>query len=1143
MKDDNLEQNSFQQLAERIHTGPCILFLGQTYSSVDMGTDAFLSEILRKYVNSENQNYTSYDSILQEISDAEKENRLAWIHNLCNRLSVPNNIKTISKFAWNSVITSAIDAIWYPTFIAPYRDLHFVLNETENPYDPRNKKNLHCTFLYGCVSQASKEGRPPLTPIDKIMRKQTAIGLSRRLPETLTPLGTLFIEGYDWHSDWFQVEDFFPIVNSLAENQVHIFSVKDSEIPPLVKHLVKLNRVVLHTSSLAEFLVSAEKSGLLSLGEPPELIPEGRSIFIAGKPISIPPEIWQRVSRSARLIDVNTTCQPPKISEEMRYSEFRKFISGTTTTPQWEGYLRGFAFRRVFENSLYNLVTTEANCQQYCVDPILLYGPTATGKTIAMGGLSLQIAKEKSYPLLFIERRYFRPLYSDIDFFCTWAENAGASCVIILWDGMQEYSQYQQLLHYLSSRGRKKVVLVGTCYPDQCPKTTKNKGRFIEAPSLLNDNEKANFEVYIKSIDSVLSEFLKQKVRVVDRSFLATLYRLLPDTRNFLRKGVHAEIAVAEEHLQNLSKTFSNSTNDFGTLGSALIKAGIAPKDPVLSSNLHNIAGENHSDIQMIVDIVMVPGRFGLNIPIELLFRAIDKPFSNSLITLLRLTDVFRWSEDAFGNIYIGPRQPLEALLISQSRFGSAAAELSIVSRIIKCVNDKNTIAENPEIDFVIELLRSVGPNNEYSAYYGQHLPLVLDALKYLRQNRSINNPRMMLQEANLLREYTTKFTNKLPHQVVKLALDEADEILNLGLRFIADNRFTGALQSMFLVEKAAVIAARVKSHNTSAVELFEYKDQINEIFNQAWAVNPSNIYIVDVLAWSSIALLKRDELNSPTKADIAASASFALDIAEEQGISDICSEQLLYRKMELGQAMEDRFITDAAFAELLKAGSTAGYYLRAKHLANSALLKTENIADIIDNAKLAFDFLEKHYKEISSDHRCLYLHFQLWWLLESGHRIFDEERVRVPFTVEKWARCIELIDTMFRIESLHNNATLMFLHAIANFHLMKYPDAFAAFRELEQIAIDIGRRRILKSYILSGPKGEPVKCTGQVKKLDIRTGRGSVYVEKLRREIAFFARDFNEPEIKVGASLPKFHIAFNFIGPIADPHHFLERR
>jgi hypothetical protein len=54
---------------------------------------------------------------------------------------------------------------------------------------------------------------------------------------------------------------------------------------------------------------------------------------------------------------------------------------------------------------------------------------------------------------------------------------------------------------------------------------------------------------------------------------------------------------------------------------------------------------------------------------------------------------------------------------------------------------------------------------------------------------------------------------------------------------------------------------------------------------------------------------------------------------------------------------------------------------------------------------------------------------------------------------------------------------------------------------------------------------------------------RGEVYVDELRRRVTFIPREFASRELARDVNLGEFHIAFNFLGVIADPPGYLQAR
>jgi hypothetical protein len=206
--------------------GPAFLFLGQNYLRLETGQDAFLSEILRKYgvppIKGE-----SYFELLDTRAGESAPSAVAWMEERCRRISPPEWLKVVASIPWNGVYSSAFDSIWHAAFRNDWREIQPVLEEDHRPRDPRNKLLLHCTFLFGCVNRTEVDIRPPLKRSEWRNRKQIAIALARRLPELVTPLGILVIEGHAADLDWYEVNDLLPVIGALGEHQSHLFSATE----------------------------------------------------------------------------------------------------------------------------------------------------------------------------------------------------------------------------------------------------------------------------------------------------------------------------------------------------------------------------------------------------------------------------------------------------------------------------------------------------------------------------------------------------------------------------------------------------------------------------------------------------------------------------------------------------------------------------------------------------------------------------------------------------------------------------------------------------------------------------------------------------------------------------------------------------
>ena len=129
-------------------------------------------------------------------------------------------------------------------------------------------------------------------------------------------------------------------------------------------------------------------------------------------------------------------------------------------------------------------------------------------------------------------------------------------------------------------------------------------------------------------------------------------------------------------------------------------------------------------------------------------------------------------------------------------------------------------------------------------------------------------------------------------------------------------------------------------------------------------------------------------------------------------------------------------------------------------------------------------------------------------------------------------------------IDELSQNPSLLYLLGIVTFHLGIYGDALRIFRSIEQASTYVtGRRRVIRSYLASTSNGLPQKFNGTVDWVSDNGAKGEIYVEEIRHNISFIPRDFNRIDIQKHETLNGFHLAFNFIGPIADPIGYLKAR
>ena len=1140
-------KESLEDFAKRIAEGPAFLLMGQRYLALEDGTDAFLSELVRKFRASDEAALHSYDDVLDSAAAEDPESSLSWMEDRCRRLSLPEWTGVVSDFPWSGVYTSAIDTIWWSAFRKPWRELQPLFEEKFRPTNQRNRLLLHCTFLFGCVNRTDNGARPPLTQLEWLTRRQIAIALLRRIPELITPRGVLVIEGYGCDLDWLRTEDLVPIVDALNPGQAHIFSA-DARLAedPLLSSLVRSNKLVVHPEGLGETLHKAAELGLVRLGMPDLEAGLARRIDIGdGRILSVPIDLWNQVSRSATVMDDSLIADPTDLSADARYSEFRNFLATAEGQNRWTAYARGFAFRRDYSDNLQRIVERELTAGRISDEPFIVHGQTGTGKTISLETLAHNIRQKRKHPVLFIERKIQRPVWSDIDRFCQWAEGEGAPTCLLVWDGMLSPEEYSDFLRTLSGRGRK-IILVASSYKIQ--DTRGQQRRAIEAPAQLTEEESQRFADFLGSFHPELRELVTQTGFARDSSFLVALYRLLPASRTAIRSGVAREIGRAEDLIAKKAKITKPELETATALGYALIAAGIVTDELLSDRQSREIDGEQVSDIQDLTGLVMVPGRFGLKVPLELVVRALGRSRYSNFIELFSDIDIFRWIEDAVGNIDIGPRNQLEARLIVQARMGGPRLEVKYATRILEEVNtDGDDSPDNREVDFAVDLVRAMGSQGQDRTYYSPYWRELSGALQRLREDRGVVSARIMLQEANLLREWAVERSYRMEGSLtaqsqdlteLTSAFDEATSILSSALEAAAkDGRRTRVMRAHLLGELASTLATRCRH----SLKMRQPQGEIIRLFNEARRAlaearraDPRSYYPIDILAWSSRDMLTSGLLENEESAEVLADVLSAFETTDEQSLDVTQRERFHTRRLQLGEVLDIPSLADEAFEALDQSGSCAGYFIRALYLSGRLTGRPESREKEL--ASKGLEYLEANWDRIKRDIRCLELNLDLWWLVHTGNRFFASERLTLGLSNTEWQQLVRLIDDITTSGETQRPVVMAYLRAIAYFHLGYTQQSFDEFREVERVSDQIsGSRRIVRSYLASTVDGTPKKFHGTVSRLSQEGRRGEVYVEELGRAVPFFPADFGKPEIIRGETLGEFHIAFNFLGPIAD--------
>ena len=152
------------------------------------------------------------------------ENFYDWLAEVYDHQAEPAWMETIAQLPLNAVFTSSIDPTIVRALRVDGREIELVLSNRDNPPAPRDRRNLHITYLFGRAGERDPNERPPSNTRELGQRKAMhAVPLISRIVETTTSLGVLLVDGLTCGRDWLGTEILSGILSAFSPGQVYWF--------------------------------------------------------------------------------------------------------------------------------------------------------------------------------------------------------------------------------------------------------------------------------------------------------------------------------------------------------------------------------------------------------------------------------------------------------------------------------------------------------------------------------------------------------------------------------------------------------------------------------------------------------------------------------------------------------------------------------------------------------------------------------------------------------------------------------------------------------------------------------------------------------------------------------------------------------
>lgn len=1115
---------------------PVVLFLGQRYGTSDAKTDPVLG-LIDLRLGGSGAEPTWKNLLGHSLTEVD----YSWITERFQRNVLPESLDQVFQVAWSAVFTSSIDPRIVGRLETRGRIPESVLSKDHFARAPRSRTRPGVHYLFGRSDEISPETRAPRTRMEFQKRRAVhATSLVNRIPETTTALGLLVVAGF-CEDDWLDIDDLLaPLSEEPGMRVLWLLGHQKRPTSEFFDALLASDNLILDERGLDELVLEFEIASDSHLTKTVFQTDAGTITLPSGNFLRLPPSLRLRVEAAASVVDDNWTDPPDPLEKLQLTASFRRFHGDLTGARGLvEGVARGFSIERDFETALWRLVEQLVQRASQPNNIAILHGQSGMGKSLAVARLAYRIRSSLRLPVLYSWARV--PLPMELDEFCEAAERAGATCTVILCDSNSEVRRYRDLLDGLKSRGRR-VIIVGTCYRlDE--KNFRSEAKLIEAPARLSQTEFTNLKRLIGEYG--LGTDIDYQ-RAGDQ-VLPMLYRHLSATRTRIVDGVNKEARATESLIRLRAKSVPQPQTVRSALAQKLIEAGLVDGEMDIFESDEVSAAEGADAAGRFIDYIMVAGRLDCPVPVNLLLRAIRKVNDAldyaQILYMFDQLDLFRWKmADSEGNdLLVFPRLQLEAEIICARRLAGTAREVGCIVELIESarVSSVDTTAER---DFLLDLLHKMHRDGPRLKNYQAGYLSFARALSTLRIAHNLRDARLMLQESAFRREAVFIADNTHNVQMAvedrALILEEAREVIEIALREISEGKLLAGKKTRqsLAVERASIYAYQavgLARRYASAEEIMSHYGAARVALNSTVST-ASSFHPFDIAMWAPALILEKDVLSEDQRQELVADIYATFDSFNADPNLLRYRASFEERRNKIAQVLKDHELAESSFLALERVRPAVAYYLRARSYCPNALDTTCVVdSSIRKGVDSAVSYLEERYQQISNDPRALQFLIQLRWLSYSGERLMRHDRCIIP---QDQVFQLQILDYVRALNAQAGAAASNVYRLLEAALQWIAGDASIAQEQFNLLARDTdfedGSRVVRRLLLVSE---DPEGYRGTVGRLR-KEGIWSISVRDFPGKFDLEARQFSGEGLREGRELRGFNIAFNFLGPIADP-------
>ena len=522
-------------------------------------------------------------------------------------------------------------------------------------------------------------------------------------------------------------------------------------------------------------------------------------------------------------------------------------------------------------------------------------------------------------------------------------------------------------------------------------------------------------------------------------------------------------------------------------------------------------------------------------VPIDLALRMLGREGFQSVRDALASSDIVREIDDDSGDYFLGARSQLEAELLAQHEI-PLAVEVEVIVEAIRNIRvTEGFTGGADEVEFLVKLLERVGPTSDQARKYQRNFGQITVALGDRREELGRAHPRLVLQESAFARAFV-HWQQQMHEGTVADRVASLEYNRELLDEVLANPTTRGLIRLSLSVELASTLGAIIHeyAHDNQGSEVRGLGSRLDDVLaavRDARAVDPGNVYPVDVLAWATRDAVESGALTPAERVDSLANAVATLESLDRGSLTERQLANLDGRGAELNRLLKnDDAVWDYLGRLELNSNPAATYFLAQFDAKEGPAGEARALAR-----------LRQVPSETKADWRCAQLLIDLTWKELTGSRLLLGERLPLHLP-DAALRQITQLAAELGDAYLPDGYRFVFVRAIAEFAAGNYIEAGRLFREVGDQTRQLSRR-IYTSYLLAGDSGQPTTYTGRVEASDTRSGQ--VWVNELGTRVKFDPKLFNAGGVFArNQQLPPFFIGFKLSrGPVAEPRSVFRSR